>query len=224
MVVGSWINEPVFQCSSVLFFGRYTRNFLATRAVVFPSNAASLAFHRAKKTGCWQQLYTMCTDKSLALVSSYTSPNDCQRLYFRSCSAILRYVIWLSVLWTRFSPARVRAWCVCLSVCEQARTVFWARLPKLTQLMSSVNIRAGRPISLCSGTTFESAGQCLHRGYTAVCTHSPRSVAAGVTEHGSRPQQALLDRKTVASRKRNINAPFSCHFAGVQYSFSPSAD
>lgn len=115
----------------------------------------------------------------------------------------------------------VRGVSVCLSVCEQARTVFWARLPKLTQLMSSVNIRAGRPISLCSGTTFESAGQCLHRGYTAVCTHSPRSVATGVTEHGSRPQQALLDRKTVASRKRNINAPFSCHFAGVQYSFPP---
>lgn len=36
-------------------------------------------------------------------------------------------------------------------------------------------------IFLCPGTTFESAGQCLRRGYAAVCTHTPRSNRRGVS-------------------------------------------
>lgn len=106
-----------------------------------------------------------------------------------------------------------------MCVCVSKRAGFSERnSQKLTQLMSSINTRAGCPISLCSGTTFESAGQCLHRGYTAVCTHSPRSIATGVIEHGSTAPQALLDRKTVALHKRDVNA------LSVACMVCPSAD
>lgn len=47
-------------------------------------------------------------------------------------------------------------------------------------------------IFLCPGTTFECAGQCLHRGYAAVCTHTPRSSRRGVS---------VLKTRLAATRK-----------------------
>lgn len=191
MVVGSWINEPVFQCSLVLFFGRYQE---------LPGNAASLAFHRTKKIGCWQQLYTMCTDKSLALVSSYTSPNDCQRLYLRSCSAILRYVIWLVSLFGHNSP--LHGCVVCLSVCVWASAHgFLSATPKTNTADEQRKHQSWTSdISLFRNHIWICGTMPAQRLHSCVYTLSEVRRYRG---HRTRlaDQQALLDRKTVASRK-----------------------
>jgi len=82
--------------------------------------------------------------------------------------------------------------------CACVRPCVYVWLVKLTQLMSCINIWADPRYLFCPGTTFESAGQCLLRGYTAVCTYTTRPTAAGSShsKHRSQWPETHYNRKT----------------------------
>lgn len=70
---------------------------------------------------------------------------------------------------------------------------------------------SGPQIFFCRRTTLESAGQCLHRGYAAVCTHTLRSIAAGspYSKHGLQLPETHYNRKTVAANQQKCDCYYS---------------
>lgn len=78
-------------------------------------------------------------------------------------------IIWLSVLWT---------WLCCMCV----RVPGCLRVSSKTNTADELDKHLNWPqISFCSGTTFDSVGQCLCRGYTAVCTHTAGCITPGLS-------------------------------------------
>lgn len=66
---------------------------------------------------------------------------------------------------------------LCLSVCWTWPTAAFACVCTKTNTADELYKHLSwSQISFCPGTTFESVGQCLHRGYTAVCTHTHTEV------------------------------------------------